>query len=169
MKKIVIFILILTCMLSGCTTNKDIEQQSEAQIQHYIRMIMVDNLLFTESEEKSTVETRTGLIDGKILYSVSETNTPTKNDESNFGTGYKYQYIAENTIDVYIDNNWVRFVTEDPKEDLEKTYSNFITQFINWYEDLSFEEQEQVKNELELIMDKNYTTSSTEKVLDISY
>lgn len=169
MKKFIIFMIISICMLSGCTANKDIIQQPESNSQQSIRMVMVDNLLFTESKEKSTVETRTGLIDGKILYSVAETNIPSKNDESNFGTGYKYQYIAENTIDIYINNNWVRFVTEDPKEDLEKTYSTFLTQFINWYEDLSFEEREQVKNELELIMDKNYTTDLTENILDISY
>lgn len=80
---------------------------TEEGIEDYPAMIMVDGMLYYDSGEISSIS-RCGVMDGEIIESVD--TVPEKNNQSNFGTGYGYQYGMENQIDVYIDNEWHIFI-----------------------------------------------------------
>lgn len=72
-----------------------------------IPMVMVDGKLYLDTGKESSVEGRCGVIDGEITSTVDGTQKPTKNGESNFGTGYEYQYGSqEGTIEIYINEKW---------------------------------------------------------------
>lgn len=77
-------------------------------------MIMVGGKLYKDTGEFSTVG-RCGNYDGEILYEVEQFQKPYKNEQSNFGIGYGYQFTGEKgKIDVYINRNW--HVFEELKE-----------------------------------------------------
>ena len=72
-------------------------------------MVMVDNTLYQSEGEVSTVEGRCGNMDGEITsQTASGTDAPTEDDQSNFGTGYGYQF-GDGTVEVLIDNRWIVF------------------------------------------------------------
>ena len=72
-------------------------------------MVMVDNMLYQSAGEVSTVEGRCGNMDGEITSQTgSDTDAPTENDQSNFGTGYGYQF-GDGTVEVLIDGQWIVF------------------------------------------------------------
>ena len=72
-------------------------------------MVMVDNTLYQSEGEVSTVEGRCGNMDGEITSQTgSDTDAPTENDQSNFGTGYGYQRMGD-TLEVLIDGQWIVF------------------------------------------------------------
>ena len=52
-----------------------------------IPMVMVDGNLYLDTGMESSVEARCGVMDGEITSSVDGTKKPTKDGESNFGTG----------------------------------------------------------------------------------
>lgn len=80
----------------------------------YLAMIMVQGKLYYDSDEVST-EVRCGNMDGEIT-STADTE-PTKDNQSNFGMGYGYQYGADDTIQVNIDNSWHIFIPYGVKQD----------------------------------------------------
>ena len=59
---------------------------------------------------ESTVDLRCGNMDGMITSSVDGTQIPTKNNESNFGSGFGFQYGTDDgTIEVYMNEKWIVF------------------------------------------------------------
>ncbi|MGP1432921.1 MAG: hypothetical protein ACTTKP_01410 [Catonella sp.] len=71
-----------------------------------IRMVRVDDRLYMDMGCALSV-LKCGTADGEILTSNDE--YPEKNDESNFGTGYKYQKADIKYLYVEIDNKWQVF------------------------------------------------------------
>ena len=71
--------------------------------------VFVRDKLYISTETESAVEGRCGNMDGEITASVPAGEMPTKNGESNFGTGYAYQVTGVNTIDVFIDDKIIVF------------------------------------------------------------
>ena len=72
-------------------------------------MVMVDNTLYQSTGEVSTVDGRCGNMDGEITSQTANgTDAPTEDDQSNFGTGYGYQF-GDGTVEVLIDNQWIVF------------------------------------------------------------
>ena len=72
-------------------------------------MVMVDNTLYQSTGEVSTVDGRCGNMDGEITSQTAcGTDAPTENDQSNFGTGYGYQF-GDGTVEVLVDNQWIVF------------------------------------------------------------
>ena len=53
-------------------------------------------------------------MDGKITSTVKENEIPQKNDESNFGSDYGYQYVDKN-IEVSINGKWIVFEKQNEK------------------------------------------------------
>lgn len=47
-------------------------------------------------------------MDGEITSTVKQTEIPNKNNQSNFGKNYGYQYV-DDTIEVNIDGKWIVF------------------------------------------------------------
>lgn len=78
-----------------------------------IPMVMVEGELYLDTGYESTAEARCGVMDGEITSTVDAAEQPTKDNESNFGTGYGYQYGSqEGLIEIYMNDKWRLFATE---------------------------------------------------------
>lgn len=89
--------------IDSSNTEKSSKNKSEVK---KIRMVMVDDRLYMDMGYVLSA-LKCGTADGKILTSNDE--YPEKNDESNFGTGYKYQKADIKYLYVEIDNKWQVF------------------------------------------------------------
>lgn len=65
-------------------------------------MVMINGELYFETNRESDINGRGGVMDGEISSAVDTTKIPTQNNQSNFGVGYEYQYVDENSIDIYM-------------------------------------------------------------------
>lgn len=72
-------------------------------------MVMVNGSLYYDTGKESRLTERFGTMDGKITSAVDESETPAVNNQSNFGTGYGYQYGEDGTIEVLCDDKWIVF------------------------------------------------------------
>lgn len=72
------------------------------------RMVMLEGRLYLDAGE-SDIDARCGMLDGNISSSVESGKYPEEDCQSNFGSGYGFQYVGENSIDVNIDGQWIRF------------------------------------------------------------
>ena len=75
--------------------------------------VMIKGILYFDTNEVLTDVASCGLMDGEITSSVESWEIPVKDDQSNFGTGYTYQYGTENTVVVYINGKRIVFEAED--------------------------------------------------------
>ena len=92
----------------------------EAEKYDLIPMVMVDGKLYLDTGIKSSIEARCGVMDGEITSSVDGTKKPTQDGESNFGTGYGYQYGSqEGTIEIYMNEKWLIFATEEVRQQIQ--------------------------------------------------
>lgn len=88
-------------------------ESSDEPLWDYPPMVMVNGELYIDTGKKSTVDGRCGNMDGQITSSVPQTEMPTENNQSNFGTGFGYQYgPTEGTIEIYINDTWWVYATE---------------------------------------------------------
>lgn len=83
-----------------------------------IRMVMLEGKIYVDVG-KSDINARCGMMDGSIDSSVESGKYPERHNQSNFGSGYGYQYVGDNSIDVNINGEWIRFevfidITEEP-------------------------------------------------------
>ena len=85
----------------------------EAEQWDLIPMVMVNGELYIDTGHESTVEARCGVMDGEITSEVDGSEKPTKDNQSNFGTGYGYQYGSqEGIIEINMNEKWWVFATE---------------------------------------------------------
>jgi hypothetical protein len=79
--------------------------------------IMVNGEVYFDTNHKSTAAGRCGIMDGQITSECSNSEIPSINNQSNFGTGYGYQYGGrKGTIEVLLDDGeWYVFAKEDVK------------------------------------------------------
>ena len=89
--------------IDSSNTEKSSKNKSEVK---KIRMVKVDDRLYMDMGCALSV-LKCGTADGEILTRNDE--YPEKNDESNFGTGYKYQKADIKYLYVEIDNKWQVF------------------------------------------------------------
>lgn len=82
------------------------------------KMIQVNGKLYINNGEESTVTGRCGNMDGQITTNVKQDEVPTQDNQSNFSGYPEYQYGAENTIEVKINDKWFVFRLKDVKEDV---------------------------------------------------
>lgn len=87
-----------------------IEQANADSMWDKIPMVMVNDKLYYDTGTESTAVGRCGNMDGQITSTVDGTEIPTENNQSNFGTGFGYQYGGrENTIEVFMNEKWIVF------------------------------------------------------------
>ncbi len=98
----------------------------QAEISDKIPAIMVKDELYYSTGNESETDIRCGTMDGQITSSVDGSEFPTQDNQSNFGTGYGYQYGTENTIEVYMpeggsedENKWIIFEKSHPRSHSE--------------------------------------------------
>jgi len=85
-----------------------------------IPMVMVNGELYLDTGKESTVMARCGMMDGEITSQVPGNEEPTVDDQSNFGTGYGYQYGAiEGTIEINMNGKWWIFATEEVRQEIQ--------------------------------------------------
>lgn len=115
MKKGSIFLccLVIMIMLTGCsekdsTATNDTISQNEIETKE--QLIMVNNILYYNTKQKSTVTRKCGTLDGEIMSIIDNGKIPIENNQSNFGEKYGYQFGAnENQIEVNMNNTWIIF------------------------------------------------------------
>lgn len=73
-------------------------------------MVMIDGLVYVDIGEESTRTERNDGFDGEITSTVTQNQEPTENDQSNFGTGYGYQYGPNGTVEILMNEKWCVFV-----------------------------------------------------------
>ena len=89
----------------------------EAETWDLIPMVMVNGTLYLDTGHESKIEARCGVMDGEITSQVDGSKQPTVDDQSNFGTGYGYQYGAtEGTIELFMNGKWWIFATEEARQ-----------------------------------------------------
>ncbi len=77
-----------------------------------IPMVMVNGELYLDTGRESDIDGRCGVMDGKISSTLDGSEKPTQDNQSNFGDGYEYQFVDENSVDIIINNKWIRFEKE---------------------------------------------------------
>lgn len=92
----------------------DIESSEEVIVRGDLPpMVKVNGELYLDTGHESTVKARCGMMDGEITSTVDMAEQPIKDNESNFGTGYGYQYGShEGLIEVCMNGKWWVFATE---------------------------------------------------------
>ena len=137
-----------------------IRPKEESEQWDMIPMVMVNGELYLDTGYKATSVRKCGTMDGEITSEVAGSKQPTKDNQSNFGTGYGYQYGSkEGTIEIFMNDHWFIFATEEvrnqiqfPEEEMEtirfhdKVFqkSDISEETIKWienYNSLSEEEQ----------------------------
>ena len=130
--RILLAVLCLAAVLTGCagkdTTGRaepvsaaaessqpapEAEEPAESELSDRIPMVMVNGALYYDTGEESTLDGRCGTYDGEITTAVEGTEIPSEDGQSNFGTGYPYQYTGEGQIDLLIDGKWMIFEQRD--------------------------------------------------------
>lgn len=92
----------------------------EAETWDLIPMVMVNGTLYLDTGHESKIEARCGVMDGEITSQVDRNKQPSVDDQSNFGTGYGYQYGAtEGTIELFMNGKWWIFATEEARQEIQ--------------------------------------------------
>ena len=81
-----------------------------------IPMVRVNGKLYYDTGRESTTSGRCGNMDGKITSTVNGTGIPTEDNQSNFGSGFGYQYGADDTIEIYMNEKWIVFEYREKSE-----------------------------------------------------
>lgn len=118
MRKYIALILALLCVLTlaGCERAQAAAEEKWA----LIPMVMVDGVLYLDTGYANSDIDDDAVPDGEITSQVDGSAEPTQNDQSNFGTGYKYRYgETEGTVDIYLNGNWRIFATEEVRHKLQ--------------------------------------------------
>ena len=92
----------------------------ETETRDLIPMVMVNGTLYLDTGHESKIEARCGVMDGEITSQVDGSKQPTADDQSNFGTGYGYQYgTTEGTIELFMNGKWWIFATEEARQKIQ--------------------------------------------------
>ena len=104
-------------MLGLDLDEEQLPKQEEADAMYdRIPMVRVDDKLYYDTGKESTVDWRCGNMDGEITSTVDGTEIPTEDNQSNFGSGFGYQYGADDTIEIYMNEKWFVFEYREESE-----------------------------------------------------
>lgn len=108
--------------LAACSNeeaNKEISDSNENVELDLIPMVYIDDNIYLLSNEKKYYDEVTDF-DGEIDSEVKSSSKPYKNNQSNFGSGYKYKILDEGkTINLYLDDNKLMIFKKDLYEDVK--------------------------------------------------
>ena len=111
---------LVSIMLYACGKNTNLTQPPEQEEAHAmydrIPMVRVNGKLYYDTGKESTVDTRCGNMDGEITSTVDGSEIPTEDNQSNFGSGFGYQYGADDTIEIYMNEKWFVFEYREESE-----------------------------------------------------
>ena len=104
---------------------QQLPKQEEADAMYdRIPMVRVDGKLYYDKGRESTISGRCGNMDGEITSTVDGTEMPTEDNQSNFGSGFGYQYGADDTIEIYMNEKWFVFEYREESSILNLNFLN---------------------------------------------
>ena len=103
-------VLIFSLCISGCTAAQSTVSAPDST--PVKAAVYLDDQLYYAMDQIITGG-RCGVTDGILESSCDADTLPTENGQTNFGSGYEYQYMGYGTIDVRIEDYWYRFQTAD--------------------------------------------------------
>ena len=130
----------------GSTQDHDAEDMKWDRIP----MVMVNGKLYYDTGNESTIDGRCGVMDGEITTAVDGSEIPTQDNQSNFGTGFGYQFGPDDTIEVFMNEKWIVFAHRDGTGSQVRFGDKMIDadglsqetlEWLDWYNSLSEEEQ----------------------------
>jgi len=89
-----------------------------------IPMVRIEGNLYLDTGKESDIDGRCGVMDGEITSTVEASEIPTQNNQANFGKGYEYQHVDKNSIDIYMNEKWMRFEKEEDNWGIKLTTKN---------------------------------------------
>ncbi len=150
MRKNILYLPVLLALaVCGCGTetvplHSDAVEMLEASNKPL--MIMVDGAVYCDSGRRSSAA-RCGVMDGEITSEVERSEEPAEDGQSNFGTGFGYQYGSDGTIEVFYEDEWCIFERRDELVWYEgqvlsrDVVSDETMEWLEWYDSLTREEQ----------------------------
>lgn len=139
---------------SGATSNTSETESTQAGSEEAkwdkIPMVMVDGKLYYDTGKEHIETDRSEVMDGEIASTVDRSEVPTENNQSNFGTGFQYQYGKDNTIEIVINGKWIVFEQREGSGSQVRFGDQMIDanglsketlNWLAWYNSLSKEEQ----------------------------
>ncbi len=93
-----------------------LEQTEADNMWDRIPMVRVNSKLYYDTGRESTVSGRCGNMDGEITSTVDGTEIPMEDNQSNFGSGFGYQYGTDDTIEIYMNEKWFVFEYREESE-----------------------------------------------------
>lgn len=136
--------------LPRLSKEEDSNQDSDTLQRNKIPMIMVDGRLYYDTGKESTIEGRCGVMDGKITSNVEGSEIPTEDNQSNFGTGFEYQYGDDDTIEIFMNEKWIVFEHREDTENQVRFGGHMVDadklsketlEWLAWYNSLPEEDQ----------------------------
>lgn len=136
-----------------------------------IPMIMVNDKYYYDTGRVSGRTERSDKMDGEITSTVDGSEKPAKNNQSNFGEGYGYQFGENDTIEVNMNGKWVVFEYRSGDGSLirygDKWYSQGdlseeTIEWLYWYNSLTEEEQAAISAVPSDLYDLIYTGNESE-------
>lgn len=91
----------------------DSAEETAGDMWDRIPMVRVNGKLYYDTGRESGETGRCGTMDGEITSTVDGTEIPMENDQSNFGSGFGYQYGKDDTIEIYMNEKWMIFEYRD--------------------------------------------------------
>ncbi len=129
------------------------KQNSEKPEYDVIPMVMVNNKLYYDTGKESSIDGRCGVMDGEITSTVDGSQIPTENNQSNFGTGFEYQYGANDTIEIFMNGKWIVFEHREGTGSQVRFGNRMVNadklsketiEWLAWYNSLSEEQQKAI-------------------------
>ena len=81
----------------------------QAELTDLAPMVRIKGKLYQDTGRESDIQARCGVMDGEITSSVKPNMKPTRDNQSNFGSGYGYQLVNDRSVDIFMNEKWVRF------------------------------------------------------------
>lgn len=117
-------LVLVFCLLMACNKNEvdqgqganpksseevtQSEEEKQIEKQALPPMVQVNDRIYIDTGYVNSMVT-CGTADGKISSSVSTSESPSANDQGNFGTDYDYQFSDSGYISLKIDDRWIIF------------------------------------------------------------
>lgn len=156
MKRILSLILVLVAAFSVACTKADTSEttnsgkerapagmaaekpgDNEKAEHNYPPMVKVAGVVYVDTGYENAMAT-CGTADGEIKTAVDGTKKPVRDDQSNFGTGYDYQFWEKGYMNVRLNNRWILFKDLNLKNDgdrIPKWVAHFTAKVIHAEED----------------------------------
>ena len=107
-------LVVCLLLLTGCQTEEETYQWDRKPA------VMVDGVLYGDTSVPAVYRTKDkpqngGRVDGTITSTVSGSENPREDDQSNFGAGFPYRFEEDGSLAVYFEdaNKWILFKPYD--------------------------------------------------------